>query len=263
MEGTKNLTFKPKILGFLCNWCSYAGADLAGVSRIQYSPYLRIIRVMCSGRVDPLFIAEAFSKGIDGVLVLGCHPGDCHYISGNYEAEMKMNMLSKLLDYIGFSKRFRLDWVSASEGNRFAQLVNDFNEHIINLGPSPFNNKKVKKSLSEEFEVIKSVLADSRIRTLVARERIITTEGNVYDEVIPKEEFDEIVDNSLHNEFIRHKIILKIKKKSKSVPEISKEIQVKPNIVLNHIVTLRQRGLVDLDDIHGEIPKFISIKEGI
>jgi len=262
MEGNNYLTFKPKILGFLCNWCSYAGADLAGVSRIQYSPNIRIIRVMCSGRVDPIFVAEAFSKKIDGVLVLGCHPGDCHYITGNYEAEMKMKMLSKLLNYVGFSERFRLDWVSASEGNRFAQLVNEFNDHITNLGPSPIKNKKLKKQLSEDFNAIKSVLADSRIRTLVSRERLITTEGNVYNEIIPKEEFEEILDESLYNEFIRHKILLKIKIKGKSVPEISKEIQVEPNRVLNHIVTLRQRGLVDLDEISEEIPTFISIKEG-
>ncbi|MFX1419898.1 MAG: hydrogenase iron-sulfur subunit [Promethearchaeota archaeon] len=256
------MTFKPKILGFLCNWCSYAGADLAGVSRIQYSPNIRIIRVMCSGRVDPLFVAEAFSKNIDGVLVLGCHPGDCHYISGNYEAEMKMNMLSKLLNYIGFSDRFRLDWVSASEGNRFAQLVNEFNEHITNLGPSPLKNKKLRKQLSIDFDTIKSVLTDSRLRTLVSRERLITTEGNVYNEIIPKDEFEEILDDSLNNEFIRHKILQIIKKVGKSVPEISKELQVKSNEVLNHIVTLRQRGLVDLDEIHEEIPTFISIREG-
>jgi len=262
MEENKQLVFKPKILGFLCNWCSYAGADLAGVSRIQYSSNIRIIRVMCSGRVDPIFIAEAFSKNIDGVLVLGCHPGDCHYITGNYEAEMKMNMLSKLLNYIGYSERFSLDWVSASEGSRFAQLVNEFNEKIINLGPSPIKDKKLKKQLSEDFDVIKSILSDSRLRTLVSRERVITTEGNVYNEIIPKEEFEERVDNVLHNEFIRQKILIKIKSKAKSVPEISKEIQVESNKVLNHIVTLRQRGLVDLDEIHEEVPTFISIKEG-
>jgi coenzyme F420-reducing hydrogenase delta subunit len=261
MEENKQITFKPKILGFLCNWCSYAGADLAGVSRIQYSPNIRIIRVMCSGRVDPLFIAEAFSKKIDGVLVLGCHPGDCHYISGNYEAEMKMNMLSKLLAFIGFSERLRLDWVSAAEGNRFAQLVNEFNKHIINLGPSPLKNKKSKKQLLEEFNVIKSILSDSKLRTLVSRQRLITTEGNVYNEIIPKEEFEHILDDTLHNEFIRHKILSKIKYKAKSVLEISKEIEIEPNKVLNHIVTLRQRGLVDLDEIHEEIPTFISIKE--
>ena len=98
MGENKKLDFKPKILGFLCNWCSYAGADLAGVSRIQYSPSIRIIRVMCSGRVDPIFVAEAFSKNIDGVLVLGCHPGDCHYMSGNYGAGRKMNMVNKILN---------------------------------------------------------------------------------------------------------------------------------------------------------------------
>ena len=257
------MTFKPKILGFLCNWCSYAGADLAGVSRIQYSPNIRIIRVMCSGRVDPLFVAEAFSKKIDGILVLGCHPGDCHYISGNYEAEMKMNMLSKLLAFIGFSERLRLDWVSAAEGNRFAQIVNEFNDHIINLGPSPIKNKKSKKQILKEFEVIKSILSDSRLRTLVSRQRLITTEGNVYNEIVPKEEFEKVLDDTLHNEFIRHKILSKIKDKAKSVPEISEEISVEPNLVLKHIVTLRQRGLVDLDELYEEIPTFISIKEGI
>ncbi|MHA1931744.1 MAG: hydrogenase iron-sulfur subunit, partial [Promethearchaeota archaeon] len=175
MGENNQLDFKPKILGFLCNWCSYAGADLAGVSRIQYSPSIRIIRVMCSGRVDPIFVAEAFSKNIDGVLVLGCHPGDCHYMTGNYEAEMKMNMLNKLLKLVGFSERLRLDWVSASEGNRFAQLVNEFNDYIIKLGPSPIKDKEFKNELSDDFNAIKSVLKDSRLRTLVGREREIIT----------------------------------------------------------------------------------------
>jgi len=262
MEENNQLTFKPKILGFLCNWCSYAGADLAGVSRIQYSPNIRIIRVMCSGRVDPVFIAEAFSKRIDGVLVLGCHPGDCHYISGNYEAEMKIRMLNKLLKLIGFSERLRLDWVSASEGNRFAQIVNEFNDHIVNLGPSPIKNKKNRKELIEDFEAVKTVLSDSRLRILVGREREIITEGNVYNEIISKEKFDRVVEDALYNEFTRQKILLKIKSQGKSVPDISKEIQVAPDKVLKHIVTLRQRGLVDLDQINEEIPTFISIKEG-
>ncbi|MHA1915283.1 MAG: hydrogenase iron-sulfur subunit [Promethearchaeota archaeon] len=254
--------FKPKILGFLCNWCSYAGADLAGVSRIQYSPNIRIIRVMCSGRVDPVFVAEAFSNNIDGVLVLGCHPGDCHYMSGNYEAEMKMNMIDRLLKLVGFSERLRLDWVSASEGNRFAQVVNEFNDHIISLGPSPIKDEEYKDELLDDFDAIKSVLKDSRLRILVGREREIITEGNVYNEIISKEEFEEILDKALNNEYIRHKILQKIKDQGKSVPEISKEIQIEPHKVLNHIVTLRQRGLVDLDELKEEIPTFISIKEG-
>jgi len=253
------MDFKPKILGFLCNWCSYAGADLAGVSRIQYTPNIRIIRVMCSGRVDPIFIAEALSRNIDGVLVLGCHPGDCHYISGNYEAEMKINLLKKLLSLIGFETRLRLDWVSASEGNRFAELVNEFNDHIKNLGPSPIRNKKSRKELINEFKAIKSVLSNSRLRILAGRERNIL---EVYGDVISEEQFENLLDEAVNSEYIRSRILQKITRQSKSVPEISHELQIESHLVLKHIVTLRQRGLVDLDKINEEIPMFISIEEG-
>jgi F420-non-reducing hydrogenase iron-sulfur subunit len=255
------MVFEPKILGFLCNWCSYAGADLAGVSRIQYPTNVRVIRVMCSGRVDPVFIAEAFINGIDGVLVLGCHLGDCHYISGNYETELKMKMLSKTLSIIDFSDRVRLDWVSAAEGNRFAQIVSDFTEHIRKLGPSPVKNKKIKKQIIDNLNAVKYAVCDSRLRALVSRQRELTTEGNAYGEIIPSEEFEEILNNAIENEVFRHKILEKIKKEGKSVPEIAKEIDLEPHKVLQHIVTLRARGLVDVDQINEEIPTFISIKE--
>ncbi|NIR86245.1 hydrogenase iron-sulfur subunit [Candidatus Bathyarchaeota archaeon] len=130
--------FEPKIVGFLCNWCAYAGADLAGVSRIQYPPNLRVVRVMCTGRIDPAFILEAFRSGADGVLVAGCHPGDCHYISGNFKAYRRVVMLKKLLEQFGLeSDRLRLEWVSASEGDRFATVIKDMVGEIKKLGPSP------------------------------------------------------------------------------------------------------------------------------
>lgn len=130
--------FEPKIVGFLCNWCSYAGADLAGVSRIQYPPNLRIIRVMCSGRVDPAFIFEAFISGADGVLIAGCHPGDCHYIAGNYKAQRRGILLKKLLEQFGLEpQRLRIEFVSASEGAKFAAVVKEMVENIKKLGPSP------------------------------------------------------------------------------------------------------------------------------
>ena len=129
--------FEPKIVGFLCNWCSYAGADLAGVSRIQYPSTIRIVRVMCSGRVDPVFILEAFRSGADGVLVAGCHPGDCHYLSGNYKAQNRVLLLEKVLEQLGLEpERLRLEWVSASEGERFATIIKDMTEKIRKLGPS-------------------------------------------------------------------------------------------------------------------------------
>ncbi len=130
--------FEPRIVGFLCNWCAYAGADLAGVSRIQYPPNLRVVRVMCSGRIDPAFVLEAFRSGADGVLVAGCHPGDCHYISGNFKAYRRILMLKKLLEQFGLeSERLRLEWVSASEGDRFATIIKDMAKEIKKLGPSP------------------------------------------------------------------------------------------------------------------------------
>ncbi|UCE16752.1 MAG: hydrogenase iron-sulfur subunit [Candidatus Bathyarchaeota archaeon] len=133
--------FQPRIVGFLCNWCSYAGADLAGVSRIQYPPTLRIVRVMCSGRIHPALILEAFRSGADGVLVAGCHLGDCHYISGNYKTQNRVLMLKKVLEQLGLEpERLRLEWVSASEGDRFAKVVKDMTEEMKKLGPSPLRN---------------------------------------------------------------------------------------------------------------------------
>ena len=128
--------FEPKIVAFLCNWCSYRGADLAGTSRIKCAANVRAIRVMCSGRVEPAFILRAFELGADGVLVLGCHPGDCHYAEGNYKALRRMELLKRTLIQLGVEEdRFRLDWVSASEGDRFSHVVNDITEKVRALGP--------------------------------------------------------------------------------------------------------------------------------
>ncbi len=135
-------TFEPKIVSFLCNWCSYAGADLAGTSRIAYPPNIRIIRVPCSGRVDAMFVVKAFLDGADGVMVLGCHPGDCHYKQGNYIAQRRYTMMHRLLEFIGIdSGRLYVEWVSASEGKRFAEVVASFTEGVKVLGPAPLLKK--------------------------------------------------------------------------------------------------------------------------
>lgn len=128
--------FEPRIVGFLCNWCSYAGADMAGTSRIIYPPNIRIIRVPCSGRVDPLLIVKSFQMGADGVLIAGCHPGDCHYTEGNYYARRRFALLRPFLEYLGIEKeRFEIEWVSASEGKRWAHVVSSFTEEVRKLGP--------------------------------------------------------------------------------------------------------------------------------
>jgi F420-non-reducing hydrogenase iron-sulfur subunit len=131
------VSFQPRIIAFLCNWCSYAGADLTGTSRIQYSPNVKALRVNCSSRVDPTFVIKALMSGADGVLVAGCHPGDCHYKSGNLYTRRRVMMLKTLLETIGIPPdRLRLEWVSASEAIKFATVVNDFVEEIKELGPS-------------------------------------------------------------------------------------------------------------------------------
>jgi len=130
--------FEPRILVFCCNWCSYAGADLAGVSRLQMPPNFLVIRTMCSARVDPEFVLRAFAKGADGVLVAGCHPADCHYIGGNYRARRRIALLRLLLEEYGFDPdRLRLEWISASEGERFQNTITDFTNTIKQLGPNP------------------------------------------------------------------------------------------------------------------------------
>jgi len=136
--------FEPRIVVFACNWCSYAGMDLAGTSRMSYPANLRVIRLMCSGRLEPEHILYAFKAGADGVLVTGCHPGDCHYIAGNYKTRKRIRLLEQLLAQFGLEKeRLRLEWISASEGELFTKVAKEFVEQIRALGPSPLKRKEL------------------------------------------------------------------------------------------------------------------------
>lgn len=137
------MNYRPTIVAFLCNWCAYTGADLAGTSRMRYAPNVRIIRVMCSGRIDPTFILSAFQHGADGVLVCGCHPGDCHYQTGNYKCLRRFKLIEKYIAQMGIEpERLKLEWISASEGKQFAELVNEMTGSILKVGPS-----KIKSTL--------------------------------------------------------------------------------------------------------------------
>ena len=211
--------FEPKILGFLCNWCAYAGADLAGVSRNQYPPNMRVIRVMCSGRVDPLFVLKSFKHGIDGVAVLGCHPGDCHYQTGNYEAENKMRMTKRVLEKIGIEpERLYLDWVSAAEGRRFSEVITAFTTKIQRVGPIK-KDKDLKKKISVGEALVESV----RMRWLVGKERELIESGNVYNEKIAKDELEDLIWKNIVAEYDKHRIFSSIGKQPQTVSSISKE----------------------------------------
>ncbi|RPH94630.1 hydrogenase iron-sulfur subunit [candidate division KSB1 bacterium] len=144
------MSFEPKIIGILCNWCSYTGADLAGTARMKYPPNVTSVRVMCSGRVDPGFILDAFAHGTDGVLVCGCHPGDCHYVEGNYKCLRRIPLTKVLLQGMGIDpKRLHLEWVSASEGARFQKVITDFTEQIRALGPLQLQERTFDAATAE------------------------------------------------------------------------------------------------------------------
>jgi coenzyme F420-reducing hydrogenase delta subunit len=254
--------FEPRIIGFLCNWCGYAGADLAGVSRIQYPPNIRIIRVMCSGRVDPVIILEMFENGADGVLVVGCHPpSDCHYKEGNLYAERRIKMLKKLLACTGLeAERLRLEWVSAAEGERFAEIVRDFTSQIKRLGPSPLAVEKPDEKLLANVQAAKKAAGNSRLRTLVGREKKLTEESNVYGEKVKQEEFDKLMEESINEEYLRSRIYLLTKSKPMSVEELAKRLDVDSSLVLQHAVVMRRKGLLAMNRIEGDTPLYMALE---
>lgn len=253
--------FEPKIIGFLCNWCSYAGADLAGVSRIQYPPNIRIIRVMCSGRVDPVIVLEMFASGADGVIVTGCHPGDCHYVAGNLYEERKIKMLKKLIALTGLELgRLRLEWVSAAEGQKFAQVVTEFTEQIRKLGPSPVSSEKPNQQIFENLQAAKNAAAGFKLRILVGRELELTEKNNVYQEKLSQEEFDSMLDEIVEAEFIQHKIHLLTRTKPLPVKVLAEAVEMKPAAVLRQIVDMRRRNMIALDHIEGTTPFYKALE---
>lgn len=246
-------TFEPKLLGFLCNWCAYAGADLAGVSRFQYPSNMRVIRVMCSGRVDPTLILQSFKEGIDGVAVLGCHPGDCHYQTGNYEAENKMQMTKQVLEKIGIEPdRLYLDWVSAAEGKRFSEVVTSFTDQITSLGPlSKIKDYKEKINLGEH------IVSSERIRWLVGKERELTEQGNVYAEKVDEEQFEQILLDNISLEYDKQRISACIKDKPQTIKTIANKLKMHTDEILKFIISMENSGLINLVDFKDQSPRYI------
>jgi F420-non-reducing hydrogenase iron-sulfur subunit len=245
-----------KLIGFMCNWCCYAGADLAGVSRFQYPPNIRIIRVMCSGRVDPELILDTFLYGADGVFIGGCHLGDCHYLQGNYYAEKKVEMAKRLLKAAGVEpERLRLEWVSASEGERFAEVIREFTEEIKELGQVKFE--------TEELEAACRAAADYRLRILATKERELLQDGNKYGEVFTRHEMDRLLDDMVQEDYEAKRILLKLKKPM-SVKEIASELNLKPNVVFRRILDLKRHEMIEIHEIRDNTPAYIvrQLNEG-
>jgi len=230
--------FEPQIVAFLCNWCSYAGADMAGISRVQYLPNIRVARVMCSGRVDPVFVFRAFLSGFDGVLVLGCHPGDCHYLVGNYHVEKKVHRLKKLLEITGVApERLCLDWVSAAEGTRFGQIVDSFTERIREEGPLDKDDSLLQRLRAAELTV-----QNERVRWLLGSELNLLEKGNIYGEKVSPEEFDTVTSEVIKAEFNKSWLGLILEENPVSVREMAAKTGISLQGISSYLTDLEDAG---------------------
>ncbi len=249
------MSFEPKILSFLCNWCAYAGADLAGISRFQYPPHTRTIRVMCSGRIDPAFIPRAFLAGFDGVMILGCHPGDCHYLTGNIQAERKITLVRRLLADMGIEKeRLLLDWVSAGEGQRFADLIGRFVRQMRDLGPFPINDKT-----EGLLKAIQASLEGEKIRWMAGKAPELMEKENVYGERTDPEKVSEVLETILREELCKNRILILLESGTMTAKEISEKLDLPLKETLSLLVSLVGEGRIGFDPSEeSHHPRYVS-----
>jgi len=243
------LNFKPKMLGIVCNWCCYGGADLCGVSRFQYPPYIRLIRVMCSARVDLAHMLRAFSNGQDAVFVGGCHIGDCHYVThGNYHTLSLIHICKKLLEHIGVNpERLRLEWVSAGEGIRFAEVMNDFGNKVKKLGPLGTSEGIDEKELKFKLEAVTKLIPYIR---LVERERLrlsVKSEEE-YHKFFSSDEFNRLFNTLIADKLAMSEIMLLLRERPLSTGEIAESLGLSPSEASRHINSSSRQGLIRYDE---------------
>ncbi len=249
--------FEPLIVAFLCNWCSYAGADLAGVSRYQYPAGVRVIRVMCSGRIDPSLVFGAFRRGADGVLVAGCHIGDCHYISGNITAQERMKLIAGIMEKNKIPvQRFRLAWISASEGKIFAQLIKDFTEELRKLGPI---SREVVEGVPtlKKMSAAENVFLEFPVRYLIGKGAVLTQGLNVYGEKVDGDQLKNIAGDLVKTESLKHLILELITDKPTSLIALSKTLDTPTKDVFECLIQLRIEGQADVVGFEDEYPIFL------
>ena len=241
--------FKPRILGFLCNWCSYAGAALCGVSRYQYPPSIKVIRVMCSGRMDLEFVLRAFANGNDGVFIGGCWLGECHYITEvNYDALSMMHLGKKLLEYIGVNPdRLRLEWVSASQGIRYAKIVTDFTGRLKELGPLGTGEGIDQTALKLKLEAIRKLLPYIK---LVEREKLRVRFDNKakYEEFFDSAELKSLFNELIVDKLAISQIMLLLQEQALSSREIAERLGMSSSEVSKHLNSSARQKLVRFDD---------------
>ncbi|MFC2102452.1 hydrogenase iron-sulfur subunit [Bacteroidota bacterium] len=245
---SNNQTFQPKIIGIICNWCCYGGADLCGVSRFQYPPHIRLIRVMCSARVDLLHILRAYTNGIDGIFIGGCHLCDCHYVTnGNFNAYSMVQVCKKILEHIGvFPSRLKLEWVSAGEGIRFANFMNEYSDELVKLGPLGKSEGLDDQSLAFKLEAVKKILPYVKL-VLTQRLHVPVLTEDAYHDFFSSAEFDRLFDELIADKLDLSLITTLLGQKSLSTGEIADSLGLKPSEVSQFMIDSSRQGLVRYD----------------
>ena len=252
---------KLRIACFMCNWVFCDKTELT-VNREDQVPFeVNTVRVMCIGRIDPVVVLETFQKGMDGVLLIGCTPPDCHFVEGNLYAERTVRLLKKLLALTGLEpERLELRWSSPIEEVEFIQILTDFVAQIQKLGGSPLVGEEPDEKVLLNMSAARNAAADFRLRILNGREKELTENMNVYGEKISPEEFEALIDEIVKTEFIRQKIHLLTKQNPRSVKELARIIQMKPALILRHIVDMRRNGMIALDHVEENTPLYKALE---
>lgn len=256
---TQGRDFEPKILGFLCNWCAYAGADLAGVSRYQFPPHMRVIRVMCSSRVDPAFVFRAFAEGVDGILIGGCHLADCHYLDGNYQALRTVSIYKKILEQIDVSpERLRIEWVSASEGLHFAEVVSDFTKQIKELGPLEIGKEKDIKALKLKLQAAVNLVPYTKLAQGEKFQVRLDTEEE-YEEFFNRDKVKRLFNELIVDKLVISEFSLLLRERQLSIKEISEILGLSSSQLSRLFDGLTRKGVVSCDESRKQ---FVPVEDG-
>ena len=240
--------FQPKIIGIICNWCCYGGADLCGVSRFQYPPHIRLIRVMCSARVDMFHILRAFTNGQDGIFIGGCHLCDCHYVTnGNFNAYSMVQVFRKILKHIGiYPERLRIEWVSAGEGIRFANFMNEYSAELIKFGPLGKAEGMDDETLAFKLEAVKKIIPYVKL-VLTQRLHVSDRTEEAYHEFFRSDEFERLFEELILDKLVKAQITILLQKRNLSTAEIANSLSLSPSEVAKHMNDSSKQGLVKYD----------------
>jgi len=250
---------EPKLLAFLCNWGGYAAYDSAGTKQLPLPPIFEV-RVMCTGRVDPCQLIDAFLNGCDGVMIVGCRKGECRYETGNYYAETRVYWAKKAFGHIGINpERLHCDWIGSDDCQTFKRIVDEFNEKIRSLGKLPQAEGLEQQEVVCRLKALREVFAGERIRWLIGKALDMAGGTDVFGNPVDKDSFEKEVMDILSNEYERGRILVALKEGPRSVVEIAKMISMKPELVMKEILVLKRQGKLALEGITEGVPQYKSV----